>query len=109
MRKADNFDPSKWLVENKITTQSRLNENKLSYRDLKPGNVYRYDIEIQQGPMEGEKFTADEEFIGNDGYNLIFKITKIYTPETAKYLGKKIGDTSRTGEGAISRDYSEIE
>ena len=108
MRKADNFDSSKWLVENKITTQSRLNENKLSYRDLKPGNVYRYDIEIQQGPMKGEKFTTDEEFIGNDGYNLIFKITKIYTPETAKYLGKKIGDTSRTGEGAISRDYSEI-
>ena len=28
MRKADNFDPSKWLVENKITTQSRLNEAK---------------------------------------------------------------------------------
>jgi hypothetical protein len=27
MRKADNFDSKKWLVENKITTQSRLNEN----------------------------------------------------------------------------------
>ena len=27
MKKADNFDASKWLVENKITTQSRLNEN----------------------------------------------------------------------------------
>ena len=27
MKKADNFDPSKWLVENKITFQSRLNEN----------------------------------------------------------------------------------
>jgi hypothetical protein len=27
MKKADNFDPAKWLVENKITTQSRLNEN----------------------------------------------------------------------------------
>ena len=26
MKKADNFDTSKWLVENKITTQSRLNE-----------------------------------------------------------------------------------
>jgi hypothetical protein len=26
MKKADNFDASKWLVENKITTQSRLNE-----------------------------------------------------------------------------------
>jgi len=30
MRKADNFDPSKWLVENKITTQSRLNEGIVS-------------------------------------------------------------------------------
>jgi len=27
MKKADNFDASKWLVENKITFQSRLNEN----------------------------------------------------------------------------------
>jgi len=27
MKKADNFDASKWLVENKITTQSCLNEN----------------------------------------------------------------------------------
>jgi hypothetical protein len=26
MKKADNFDTTKWLVENKITTQSRLNE-----------------------------------------------------------------------------------
>jgi hypothetical protein len=29
MKKADNFDSSKWLVENKITTQSRLNEGKI--------------------------------------------------------------------------------
>jgi hypothetical protein len=27
MKKADNFNAGKWLVENKITTQSRLNEN----------------------------------------------------------------------------------
>ena len=27
MKKADNFDSSKWLVENKITFQSRLNED----------------------------------------------------------------------------------
>ena len=26
MRKADNFDAKQWLTENKITTQSRLNE-----------------------------------------------------------------------------------
>ena len=28
MKKSDNFDASKWLIENKITTQSRLNEQK---------------------------------------------------------------------------------
>ena len=27
MKKADNFNPSKWLIENKITTQSSLKEN----------------------------------------------------------------------------------
>jgi hypothetical protein len=27
MKKADNFDAKQWLVENKITTQSRLNED----------------------------------------------------------------------------------
>ena len=26
MKKADNFNPGKWLVENKITTQSKINE-----------------------------------------------------------------------------------
>ena len=29
MKKADNFDSSKWLLENKITFQSRLNENEI--------------------------------------------------------------------------------
>ena len=29
MKKSDNFDANKWLVENKITTQSRLNENQV--------------------------------------------------------------------------------
>jgi len=31
MKKADNFDVKKWLVENKITTQSRLNEGADKY------------------------------------------------------------------------------
>ena len=31
MKKADNFDAGKWLVENKITTQSRLNEGSDTY------------------------------------------------------------------------------
>jgi len=32
MKKADNFDAKKWLVENKITTQSRLNEVNQPYK-----------------------------------------------------------------------------
>jgi type III secretory pathway component EscV len=27
MKKADNFNPAKWLVENKLTSQSKMNEN----------------------------------------------------------------------------------
>jgi hypothetical protein len=83
-----------------------LEENKLSYKDLKSGSIYRYDIEIQQGPMKGKKFITDNEFVKDDGSNLIFKIIKIHTPETAKYLDKKVGDIIRTGEGAIPIDFS---
>jgi hypothetical protein len=34
MKKADNFDASKWLTENKITKQSRLNEGKVKNQML---------------------------------------------------------------------------
>ena len=35
MKKADNFNPGKWLTENKITTQSRLDETKYNYKEEK--------------------------------------------------------------------------
>jgi hypothetical protein len=41
MKKADNFDSSKWLVENKITFQSRLTENfekTHEYLEISPEN-----------------------------------------------------------------------
>ena len=58
MKKADNFDPSKWLVENKITTQSRLNENKI------PGvNV---DNDGEQITLSGDSGDYDG-FIEDDG------------------------------------------
>ena len=40
MKKADNFDAGKWLVENKITTQSRLTENEYI--------PYQFDDEISK-------------------------------------------------------------
>jgi hypothetical protein len=40
MKKADNFDVKKWLTENKITTQSRLNENKIPGVNVEVDNDY---------------------------------------------------------------------
>lgn len=48
MKKADNFDSSKWLVENKVTFQSRLNENfeetheylQISPENFQPGDYF---------------------------------------------------------------------
>ena len=34
MKKADNFDASKWLVENKVTTTSTLKENESKFSDI---------------------------------------------------------------------------
>jgi hypothetical protein len=34
MKKADNFDASKWLVENKVTTSSTLKENESKFSDI---------------------------------------------------------------------------
>jgi len=44
MKKADNFDSSKWLVENKITTQSRLSEGSDTYPfQADPEKISLYD------------------------------------------------------------------
>ena len=40
MKKADNFDAKQWLVENKITTQSRLNEDWLPHKDMSDEEYY---------------------------------------------------------------------
>jgi len=46
MKKADNFDASKWLVENKITTQSRLNEAFNPFLDTEEGGYMREYIDM---------------------------------------------------------------
>ena len=61
MKKADNFNPGKWLVENKITTQSRLNENKsvdiLTSSGFKEGPdsgnyYYKFSIPFSDSPLK---------------------------------------------------------
>ena len=51
MKKADNFEPSKWLVENKITFQSKLNE------ETNKGN-YNRALEVFQN-YEDEEILKD--------------------------------------------------
>jgi len=58
MKKADNFNASKWLVENKITFQSRLNENKI------PG----VDVEVDDDMITLSGDSGDYDgFIEDDG------------------------------------------
>ena len=53
MKKADNFDAKQWLVENKITFQSRLNEN-IDFPEME--DEFR-------GAMEAGDQTKEEYFI----------------------------------------------
>jgi hypothetical protein len=58
MKKADNFNVNKWLIENKITTQSRLNENKI------PG----VDVEVDDDMITLSGDSGDYDgFIEDDG------------------------------------------
>ena len=74
MKKADNFDAKKWLVENKVTFQSRLNENK----NLGPDDFDTFKWKPQPAnpkarleDLENEDTLSKEDFwksdiIGND-------------------------------------------
>lgn len=92
------------IYDLKETSES---SKKLYASDLKVGEIYRCTIEIMQGKMKGQHLITDQEYLGNDG-NLVFKIVKIHTPDVAKELNVKVGDKSRTGEGAIPRDYKNV-
>jgi len=59
MKKADNFDSSKWLVENKITTQSRLNEAFNPFLDTEEGGYMREYIDDVVEDSMGEPESLD--------------------------------------------------
>jgi hypothetical protein len=76
MKKADNFNPGKWLVENKITTQSKLNEEKPTDDMVKdywsimvenqPEDVIKILVGLTNGDLPFEKFSLDT---ANDVYD----------------------------------------
>jgi hypothetical protein len=71
MKKADNFDSSKWLVENKITTQSRLNEEQYSTERVNPR-----DVEIAGGEVINHTFDTVDVMDLDNGYQV--KIVSTY-------------------------------
>jgi hypothetical protein len=66
MKKADNFDASKWLVENKITTQSRLNENEFTPEKAAEKYTKQFDYAEDSSPqidfVEGAKWQAERMY-----------------------------------------------
>ena len=61
MKKADNFDATKWLVENKITFQSRLNENEVPVpKTLTPSAKKKVDDLIARAEVANKNKDAEE-------------------------------------------------
>jgi hypothetical protein len=79
MKKADNFDSSKWLVENKITFQSRLNENKIPGVNVDnngeqitlSGDSGDYDGFIEDDGTVSFTVTSDEEEFDDNNWKSI--------------------------------------
>jgi hypothetical protein len=70
MKKSDNFNPGKWLVENKLTTQSKINEIKVidplqDQIDLKITNIIEPKIGGVNTQMIDDVLHVDFDDIGN--------------------------------------------
>lgn len=97
MKKADNFDASKWLVENKITTQSRLNENKIKGVDVDndgeqitlSGNSGDYDGFIEDDGTVSFTVTNDEEDFNNQNWKDILGDDHVFV-KVAKAIPTKV-------------------
>ena len=94
MKKADNFDPSKWLVENKITFQSRLDEDKTMM--ISPSLISQYgDMKSLFGDKAG-----DVELI-----NKVKRIVAVFFPRNLdvsfKELVDKYGEEAANGAVTI--------
>ena len=75
MKKADNFDASKWLVENKITFQSRLNEllDTDKVKQLGKKAVEDYILKNNLDSIDDIKYTGGGTF--SDKANAVFYST----------------------------------
>ena len=74
MKKADNFDASKWLTENKITTQSKLNEDEMQNMSSAYPQYDRFEFRKFKDNLEMkvlEKYPLTSDIITQLPKNLI--------------------------------------
>jgi hypothetical protein len=99
MKKADNFNPIKWLVENKITTQSRMNEEQ--------GNITT-DDDMEKVTLKTEAGIVE---IGNifDENGAIPGEISIYAIDNSPqgYTGIKISDLQKLISAYNQAEWSE--
>ena len=85
MKKADKFDPAKWLVENKITFQSRLDE-------MEKFDATAYQEKSNFEPKQyGDKYNVQFEVTYADGItsgNVMFKTFDVYAESEDEAIKK---------------------
>jgi hypothetical protein len=96
MKKADNFDASKWLTENKITTQSRLNEDENN--TLSPNMQKQFNMIVSA--LKRAKSQEDIDQVHSNLMLLPKKLTKIFIDKLVN-----MGLANKEGEGKYSLDY----
>jgi len=96
MKKADNFDPSKWLIENKITTQSRLNE------DMAKEKMYEVTVthKITKRSSHVNVIATSEEEARKNVENSGMKLEDYYISSVVELYSEDL-DESRLNENKI--------
>jgi hypothetical protein len=101
MKKADNFDSSKWLIENKITFQSRLNE------DMAKEKMYEVTVthKITKRSSHVNVIATSEEEARKNVENSGMKLEDYYISSVVELYSEDL-DGSRLNE---LLDYSKVE
>ena len=102
MKKADNFDASKWLTENKITTQSRLNEMATM---IKKNSSFGSEKPLQVGDtIMWKTYSNDDRGMGSSiSGRLIGKVVKILGTANLQAEDIKTGDLYKVSRTELTR------
>ena len=102
MKKADNFNASKWLTENKITTQSRLNEMATM---IKKNSPFGSEKPLQVGDtIMWKTYSNDDRGMGSSvSGRLIGKVVKILGTANLQAEDIKTGDLYKVSLTELTR------